>query len=129
VHLTGSRSYGIALLHATGSASHIEALQALAQTKGLSLDKDGLRLRAKVVASKTEADVYAALGLPFIEPELREGGDEIELALAGGGKSPTIGPSDYPPTMPRPSLRDDRPLVPTQPVEEKPSQFVSRPSR
>jgi DNA polymerase (family X) len=83
VHLADSRSYSITLLHATGSASHIEALQALAQTKGLSLDKDGLRRRAKVVASKTEADVYAALGLPFIEPELREGGDEIELALAG----------------------------------------------
>ena len=83
VHLTGSRSYGVALLHATGSASHIEALRALAETKGLSLNQDGLRRRSKIVASKAEADIYAALGLPFIEPELREGGDEIELALAG----------------------------------------------
>jgi DNA polymerase (family 10) len=83
VHLAGPRSYGVALLQATGSAGHIQALRALAATKGLALDKDGLRRRSKIVASKVEADIYAALGLPFIEPELREGGDEIELALSG----------------------------------------------
>jgi DNA polymerase (family X) len=83
VHLAGPRSYGAALLHATGTAGHIEALRTLAETKGLSLDKDGLRRRSKIIASKAETDIYAALGLPFIEPELRESGDEIELALSG----------------------------------------------
>ena len=36
----------------------------------------------KPVASKTEADVYKALGLAFVEPELREARGEVELALA-----------------------------------------------
>lgn len=83
VHLAGARSYGIALLRATGSERHLGALQTLAAAKGFSLEQDGLRRGAKVVASKSEADIYSALDLPFIEPELREGGDEIELALAG----------------------------------------------
>jgi DNA polymerase (family 10) len=83
VHLAGPRSYGAALLHATGSADHIKALRAFAETKGLSLDKDGLRRRSKIIAGKAETDIYAALGLPFIEPKLREGDDEVELALAG----------------------------------------------
>jgi DNA polymerase (family X) len=83
VHLAGPRNYGVALLHATGSTSHIDALRAFGETKGLSLDKDGLRRRSRIIAGKAEADIYAALGLPFIEPELREGRDEIELALAG----------------------------------------------
>jgi DNA polymerase (family X) len=83
VHLAGPRSYGIALLHATGSERHIGALGTLAAAKGLSLEKDGLRRGSKIVASKTEAAIYRALGLPLIAPELREGSDEIELALAG----------------------------------------------
>jgi DNA polymerase (family X) len=83
VHLAGPRSYGAALLHATGSAEHIKALRAFAETEGLSLDKDGLRRRSKIIAGKAETDIYVALGLPFIEPELREGDDELELALAG----------------------------------------------
>lgn len=83
VHLADPRSYGAALLHATGTAGHIKALEALAETKGLTLDKEGLRRRSKIIASKAETDIYAALGLPFIEPELREGSDEIERALSG----------------------------------------------
>jgi DNA polymerase (family 10) len=83
VHLAGPRSYGVALLHATGSQRHIGALQTFAAAKGLSLENDGLRHGSKIVASRTEADIYSALDLQFIDPELREGGDEIELALAG----------------------------------------------
>ena len=83
VHLAGPGSYGIALLHATGSKRHIGALGTLAAAKGLSLEKDGLRHGSKIVASKTEAEIYSALDLQFIAPELREGGDEIELALTG----------------------------------------------
>jgi DNA polymerase (family 10) len=39
-----------------------------------------LRHGDKVVAAKTEADIYQKLGLQYIEPELREGREEIELA-------------------------------------------------
>ena len=83
VHLTDKRHYGITLLLATGSAQHIEELRALAIRKGLTLDGDGLRRGRKLLAAESEEDIYAALGLPFIAPELREGRGEIERAIKG----------------------------------------------
>jgi DNA polymerase (family 10) len=56
-----------------------EQLRAFAQKSGMRLDPDGLHKGRNVVAAK-EADIYRALGLPFIEPELREGRDKIERA-------------------------------------------------
>ena len=83
VHLTDKRHYGITLLLATGSAQHIEELRALAVRKGLTLDGEGLRRGRKLLAAECEEDIYAALGLPFIAPELREGRGEIERAIKG----------------------------------------------
>jgi DNA polymerase (family X) len=80
VHLTDPRHYGAALLHATGSPDHVEALRALAGEKGFKLDDLGLRKGRQLVAAKTEEDIYAKLGLQFVPPELREGNDEIEHA-------------------------------------------------
>jgi DNA polymerase (family X) len=54
----------------------------------MTLDESGLHAGRKLVAAKTEEDIYAALGLPFIEPELREGRGEI--ALAERGKVPKL---------------------------------------
>jgi DNA polymerase (family 10) len=51
--------------------------------KLLTLGPDGLRTGARRVRTPREADVYAALGLPLIPPELREGTDEIALATKG----------------------------------------------
>jgi DNA polymerase (family 10) len=84
VYLTDNKHYGVTLLLATGSKAHLDALRALAQKQGLLLDESGLRHGRKLIASKEEKDIYAALGLPFIEPELRETGDEVNLALKGG---------------------------------------------
>jgi DNA polymerase (family X) len=81
VHLTNKSRYGITLLLATGSAQHVDDLRALAATKGLRLDGQGLRRGRKIVGAKEEEDIYAALGLPFIAPELREGQGEIQRAL------------------------------------------------
>ena len=81
VHLVEKSRYGITLLLATGSAQHVDGLRALAATKGLRLDGQGLRRGRKIVAAKEEEDIYAALGLPFIAPELREGQGEIQRAL------------------------------------------------
>jgi DNA polymerase (family 10) len=67
------------LLRATGSAAHLEKLEALASRKGFRLDAAGLH-RGRKVIGRSEEDIYAALGLPFIAPELREGTDEIALA-------------------------------------------------
>ena len=80
VYLTDRRRFGVALLFATGSAAHLNELQALAADKRMQLDPDGLHKGRRVIAAKEE-DIYRALGLPFIEPELREGRGEIERAL------------------------------------------------
>jgi DNA polymerase (family 10) len=81
VHLIERSRYGITLLLATGSAQHVDGLRALAATEGFRLDGQGLRRGCKIVAAKEEEDIYAALGLPFIAPELREGQGEIQRAL------------------------------------------------
>jgi DNA polymerase (family X) len=83
VHVTGPARYGIALLLATGSDAHVDALRALARRKGLRLDTEGLSRNGRVVAQRTEQEIYKALGLPYIAPELRETGKEVQLALKG----------------------------------------------
>ncbi|MGL9621342.1 PHP domain-containing protein [Bradyrhizobium sp. U531] len=80
--LSDRKHFGAALLYATGSAAHIEQLQALAAEKGLRLEADGLHKGRTLIAGE-EAEIYRALGLPFIDPELREGRGEIEAALKG----------------------------------------------
>jgi len=80
VHVANQDRLGAALLFATGSESHLDQLQTLAKKKGLSLDTNGLRRNGKVIAARTEKEIYDALGLQFIEPELREGRGEIALA-------------------------------------------------
>jgi DNA polymerase (family 10) len=82
VYLTDERRFGIALLFATGSARHLEALQRRATAMGMSLTPEGLRRGRKMIASGSEAEIYAALGLQYIPPEMREGLDEIERAAA-----------------------------------------------
>jgi DNA polymerase (family 10) len=83
VHVTAPARFGIALLFATGSDAHLKALGALARRKGLSLDAEGLSSKGRTVAGRSEEEIYAALGLPFIAPELRESGKEVWLALDG----------------------------------------------
>ncbi|MBW5440526.1 DNA polymerase/3'-5' exonuclease PolX [Bradyrhizobium canariense] len=82
VRVSDRKHFGAALLFATGSAGHIEQLQALAAEKGMRLDAHGLHKGRTLIAGE-EADIYQALGLPFIDPELREGRGEVELALKG----------------------------------------------
>jgi DNA polymerase (family X) len=82
IHLSDRKHFGAALLFATGSAGHIEQLQALAAEEGMRLEPDGLHKGRTLIAGE-EAEIYRALGLTFIDPELREGRDEIEAALKG----------------------------------------------
>jgi DNA polymerase (family X) len=83
VHVTNRELSGVTLLLATGSEMHIEALRALAEKRGWTLDAAGLRNGTRLIAGDTEEGIYAALDLPFIAPELREGRDEVQRALAG----------------------------------------------
>jgi DNA polymerase (family X) len=83
VTLTDKQHYGAALLFATGSIQHLEALQARARDNGLILSPHGLKRGRKLIASRSEEDIYRQLGLSFIPPELREGRDEIARARVG----------------------------------------------
>jgi DNA polymerase (family 10) len=76
-------SFGAALLYFTGSKAHNVALRRIAQLEGLKLNEYGLFRDARRLAGRTEEDVYRALGLPFVPPELREDSGEIEAARAG----------------------------------------------
>jgi DNA polymerase (family 10) len=75
-------SYGAALQYFTGSKEHNVALRARAQKMGLTLNEYGLAQvqDGQRVASETEEEIYGALKLDWIPPELRENGGEIEAA-------------------------------------------------
>lgn len=75
-----SASYGAALCYFTGSKDHNVTLRQLAVDKGLKLNEYGLWKGEKRVAGKTEEEIYKALGLEYIPPEMRENTGEIELA-------------------------------------------------
>jgi DNA polymerase (family 10) len=75
--------WATALLYATGSAEHLAQLEARAESLGLRLAADGLRRGGRRVAARDEAAVYEALGMAYVEPELREGWGEVEAAVAG----------------------------------------------
>ena len=78
-------SYGAALQYFTGSKEHSIPLRARAQKMGLTLSEYSLsRVDTKeIVARETEEQIYEALGLRWIPPELRENQGEIEAAEAG----------------------------------------------
>ncbi|HXS99932.1 MAG TPA: helix-hairpin-helix domain-containing protein, partial [Elusimicrobiota bacterium] len=81
-------SFGAALQYFTGSKEHNVALRQLALKKGLTLNEYGVfrlsdKKQKKPLAGRTEEEVYAALGLPYIEPELRENRGELEAARRG----------------------------------------------
>jgi len=76
-------SYGAALQYFTGSKAHNVAIRKIAAKKGLKLNEYGVFKGEKRVAGKSEKEVYASVGLPYIEPELRENRGEIETAARG----------------------------------------------
>ncbi|HVY36525.1 MAG TPA: DNA polymerase/3'-5' exonuclease PolX [Polyangia bacterium] len=76
---------GAALLYFTGSKGHNIKLRMRALARGLTLNEYALSEidGGKVVASETEEQIYRALDLPFIPPQLREDCGEIEAAERG----------------------------------------------
>ena len=72
--------FGSALLYFTGSKVHNIALRQRAIDRGWLLSEYGLFEEEKVVASVTEEDLYAALGMEYVPPPLREGRGEVEAA-------------------------------------------------
>jgi DNA polymerase (family X) len=82
IHLTDGPRFGATLLLATGSEAHLRDLRVFAEGKDFTLTGAGLRRGDAIVAARDEADIYAALGLDFIPPELREGRGEVAAAAA-----------------------------------------------
>ncbi len=76
-------SYGAALQYFTGSKEHNIAIRRRGQERGLKINEYGVFRGEKRVAGRTEEEVYAAVDLPWIPPELRENRGEIELAEKG----------------------------------------------
>jgi DNA polymerase (family 10) len=76
-------SYGAALHYFTGSKSHNIAVRVMGVRQGLKINEYGVFRGEEQVAGRTEEEVYAAVGLPYIEPELSENLGEIEAARDG----------------------------------------------
>jgi DNA polymerase (family 10) len=83
VRAVPEESFGAALQYFTGSKEHSIALRKIGMKKKYKLNEYGVFSGKKQIAGKTEEEVYDKLGLPFIEPELRENRGEIEAALKG----------------------------------------------
>ena len=75
--------FGAGLQYFTGSKEHNVRLRTYAASKGYKLSEYGLFKGKKRIACNTEEDVYKALGMNYIEPELREDHGEIDAALSG----------------------------------------------
>lgn len=75
---------GSQLLYFTGSADHVAAMRKCAAAKGLQITAAGfLDAAQRPVAAESEEEAYARIGLAYIPPEIRYGGDEMAAASAG----------------------------------------------
>lgn len=85
LRVVSEQSFGAALAYFTGSKEHNIRVRELARQKGLKVNEYGVFRESdeKFIAGSTEEDVYRAVGLPWIAPELREDRGEIEAALKG----------------------------------------------
>ncbi|MEM9915714.1 MAG: DNA polymerase/3'-5' exonuclease PolX [Planctomycetota bacterium] len=81
-------SFGAALMYFTGSKEHNVKMRERAIARGLSLNEYSLSKDGHPVASATEEDVFAALDLAWVAPELRE--DRGELTLAEADELPVL---------------------------------------
>lgn len=74
---------GAVLVHMTGTHEHVAQLHARATRRGSSLRPEGIATPHGELVCPTEADVYAALDLPWIPAEIRLGEDELRAAETG----------------------------------------------
>ena len=82
LHVVSDDAFSAALHYYTGSEEHRAALQAKATERGLVLDERGLWRGDERIECADETALFAALGLAYIPPELRENQGEVEAAAA-----------------------------------------------
>jgi DNA polymerase (family 10) len=80
LRVVAEASYGAALYYFTGSKAHNIAVRTIAVKKKLKINEYGVFKGKRRVAGRTEKEVFKAVGLRYIEPELRENRGEIEAA-------------------------------------------------
>lgn len=85
IRVVDDSEYGAALYYFTGSKAHNIEVRKIAVSKGLKVNEYGIfRVKDDVkIAGKTEEEIFKAIGLSYIPPEMRENTGEIELALKG----------------------------------------------
>ncbi|HLC61690.1 MAG TPA: DNA polymerase/3'-5' exonuclease PolX [Candidatus Nanoarchaeia archaeon] len=85
LRVVDDKIFGAALLYFTGNQQHNIILRRRAIKRGLKLSEYGLfdRKNEKLIAGKTEEEIYKKLGLSYIEPEMREDEGEIEASQLG----------------------------------------------
>jgi len=83
LRIISNKSYGAALQYFTGSKEHNIITRKIAIEKGLKLSEYGVFKGEEQIAGKTEEEVYKAIGLPLIPPEIRENNGEITAAQKG----------------------------------------------
>ena len=76
-------SYGAALQYFTGSKDHNVKLREIAKKQGLKINEYGVFRGESRIGGKNEEDIYKAVGIPMMAPELREDRGEIEAAIDG----------------------------------------------
>ena len=81
-------SWGAALHYFTGSKAHNIAVRTMGVKRKLKINEYGVFRGTKMIAGRTEEEVYKTVGLPYVEPELRE--DRGELQAASEGKLPRL---------------------------------------
>jgi DNA polymerase (family 10) len=82
IRVVSEESFGAALAYFTGSKDHNIKLREIAMKKNWKLNEYGLfDKNEKMIAGKTEEEIYEKLNMQFIPPEMRENRGEIELAL------------------------------------------------
>ncbi|GAB2839446.1 DNA polymerase/3'-5' exonuclease PolX [Actinocorallia aurea] len=81
LRLVPAESWGAALVYFTGGKDHNVRLREIAVRKGWKLSEYGLFEGERVIAAATEEDIYAALGMQWVPPPLREDQGEVEAAL------------------------------------------------
>lgn len=85
IRAVDTKSYGAALAYFTGSKDHNIKMRRIGVEMGLKLNEYGVfeRDSEKMIAGATEEDVYKALGMKWVPPEIREDAGEVELSRKG----------------------------------------------
>jgi DNA polymerase (family 10) len=83
LRLVSRESYGAAMVYFTGSKAHNIVIRGISRERGLKINEYGVFEGDRLVCGETEKEVYGAIGLPWIPPELREAHGEVEAARDG----------------------------------------------